>query len=75
MEIGRKESCVLAAGLELCPFLFHLMMQTVSKAPHIVPVMNITSEQITAVMATVAAVDKLASRVEEVFIRSIMLLM
>ena len=57
---------MFVAGLELCPFLFHLLMQTVRKAPHIVPVMNITSEQIIAVMAMAVAVDRLASRVEEV---------
>ena len=43
--------------------MFHLLMQTVSYTPHTVPAMNATSEQTTAVMATVAAVDRLFSGV------------
>ena len=41
-------------------------MQTVSDTPHTVPVMNINSEQTTAVMATAVAVERLVSVVEEV---------
>ena len=48
-------------GLELCPFLFHLLMQTVTKAQHRAPAMNATSRQTTAVMAMVAEVDRLLS--------------
>ena len=59
-------SCVFGAGLEPHPFWFHLLMQTVSNTPHTVPVMNITSEQTTAVMATAVAVDRLVSVVKEV---------
>ena len=33
-------------------------MQTLRKAPHTVPAMNITSEQTTAAMAAVAAVER-----------------
>jgi len=55
---------VFGAGLELCPFLFHLLMQTVSNTPHTVPAMNATSRQSTAVMAMTAAVDKLFSGTE-----------
>ena len=54
-------SCVFDAGLGPCPFLLHLMMQTVSKLPHRAPAMNATNTQTTAVMAMVAAVDKLFS--------------
>ena len=46
--------------------MFLLLMPTVSNTPHTVPVMNITSEQTTAVMATAVAVDRLVSVVEEV---------
>ena len=42
--------------------MFHLLMQTVSNTPHTVPAMNATSRQRTAVMAAVAAVDRLLSR-------------
>ena len=48
---------MFGAGLKPRLFLFHLLIQTVSNTPHTVPVMNITSEEVTAVMATVAAVD------------------
>ena len=54
-------SCVFGAGLELRLFLFHLLMQTVSKAPHRAPVMNTTSEQTTAVTATAVAVERFFS--------------
>ena len=54
-------SLVFGAGLELRPFLFHLLIQTVIKAPHRVPVMNATSRQTTAVMAAAADVDRLLS--------------
>ena len=53
--------CVFGAGLELCLFLFHLLMQTVVNAPHRAPVMNTTSEQTTAVMAMAAAMERLFS--------------
>ena len=54
-------SCVFGAGLELCLFLFHLLMQTVVNAPHRAPAMNTTSEQTTAVMAMAAAIERLFS--------------
>ena len=57
-------SCVFGADLELCLFLFHLLMQTVSNTPHTVPAMNVTSEQTAAVMAVTAAVEMLLSETE-----------
>ena len=51
-------SCVFGTGLELRLFLFHLLMQTVSNAPHTAPAMNTTSEQTTAEMATAVAVER-----------------
>jgi len=55
---------MLDVGLELCihPF-FLLLMQTVTTAPHRVPVMNATREQTIAVMAVAAAGDRLLSGV------------
>ena len=52
---------MFGAGLELLPFLLHLLIQTVSNAPHTAPVMIVTNEQTTAVMATTAGVDRLLS--------------
>ena len=52
------------AGLELCPLLFNLLMQTVTKPQHRTPATNAISRQRTAVMAAVAAVDKVESGAE-----------
>ena len=54
---------MFGAGLEL-RLLFHLLMQTVINTPHRAPVMNVTSEQTTAVMAVAAAVETLLSESE-----------
>ena len=52
------------AGLKLCLLLFHLLLQTVTKPQHRTPATNATSKQRTAVMAAVAAADRLVSGAE-----------